>query len=285
MGKVIGDDHVGLVAGDSDGIEMKDCYAVGTVEGRSQVGGFFGCTLEGGATLENCLSNVNASASNRGWTGGFIGLLDKANSTVTIKNCVSIGDCKTTGTGSPKYASPFIAGNGAGDTANAIIFFSGNIYNNTAVMDAQDGADWPGRNVTAEGGDVQESTAANPNTLTTQGTYTGIGWNFDNVWAMGQGDYKYPVLKGVAVSDATLGIEDVVATAESSLRVAGGNGEILVAGISEASVITVYNAAGVQVATVATDAPEAVVAAPAAGLYIVAVATDGAVSTAKVVVK
>ena len=226
-----------------------------------------------------------ASASFRGWTGGFIGLLDKANSTVTIKNCVSIGDCKTTGTGSPKYASPFIAGNGAGDTANAIIFFSGNIYNNTAVMDAQDGADWPGKNVTAEGGDVQEATAANPNTLTTQSTYTGIGWDFDNVWAMGQGDYKYPVLKGVAVSDATLGIEDVVATAESSLRVAGGNGEILVAGISEASVITVYNAAGVQVATVATDAPEATVAAPAAGLYIVAVATDGAVSTAKVVVK
>lgn len=285
VGKVVGNDHVALVAGDSDGIEMKNCYAVGTVEGGSQVGGFFGCTLEGGATLENCLSNVNASASFRGWTGGFIGLLDKANSTVTIKNCVSIGDCKTTGTDSPKHASPFIGGNGAGDTANAIIYFSGNIYNNTAVMDAQDGADWPGKNVTAEGGDVQEATPYNPNALTSQATYTGIDWDFDNVWAMGQGDYKYPVLKGVAVSDATLGIEDVVATAESSLRVAGGNGEILVAGISEASVITVYNAAGVQVATVATDAPEAVVAAPAAGLYIVAVATDGAVSTAKVVVK
>lgn len=287
VGQVTGNDHVGLVAGDSDGIEMKNCYAVGAVYGSSQVGGYFGCTLEGGCNLENCLSNVSASASFRGWTGGFIGLIDKANSTVTIKNCVSIGDCSTQGTGTPKYAAPFIAGNGAGDAANAIVNFTGNIYNSTAVMDAENNQDWPANHETAEGGVVEAATAQNPNTLATQSTYTAIGWDFDNVWAMGTGDYKYPVLATVAVSDFALtGVEDVVAAApEASVRVAAANGEITVAGLGEASVINVYNAAGVQVASVTVNAPEAVVAAPAAGLYIVAVATDGAVTTAKVVVK
>ena len=287
VGQVTGNDHVGLVAGDADGIEMKNCYAVGAVYGSSQVGGYFGCTLEGGCNLENCLSNVSASASFRGWTGGFIGLIDKANSTVTIKNCVSIGDCSTQGTGTPKYAAPFIAGNGAGENANAIVNFTGNIYNSTAVMNAENNQDWPANHETAEGGVVEAATAQNPNTLAAQNTYTAIGWDFDNVWAMGTGEYKYPVLATVAVSDFALtGVEDVVAAApEASVRVAAANGEITVAGLGEASVINVYNAAGVQVASVTVRAPEAVVAAPAAGLYIVAVATDGAMTTAKVVVK
>ena len=287
VGQVTGNDHVGLVAGDADGIEMKNCYAVGAVYGSSQVGGYFGCTLEGGCNLENCLSNVSASASFRGWTGGFIGLIDKATSTVTIKNCVSIGDCSTQGTGTPKYAAPFIAGNGAGENANAIVNFTGNIYNSTAVMNAENNQDWPANHETAEGGVVEAATAQNPNTLAAQNTYTAIGWDFDNVWAMGTGEYKYPVLATVAVSDFALtGVEDVVAAApEASVRVAAANGEITVAGLGEASVINVYNAAGVQVASVTVSAPEAVVAAPAAGLYIVAVATDGAMTTAKVVVK
>lgn len=285
VGHVIGNDHVGLVAGDADGIEMLNCYAVGRVEGSSQVGGYFGCTLEGGCNVENCLSNVEASATYRGWTGGFIGLIDKANSAVTIKNCVSIGNCSTTGSGNPKVTAPFIAGNNAGDTPNAVVTFTGNIYNSVATMDGA--TEWPTKNETAEGGVVESATAQNPNTLAAQNTYTAIGWDFDNVWAMGTGEYKYPVLATVAVSDFALtGVEDVVAGApEASVRVAAANGEITVAGLGEASVINVYNAAGVQVASVTVSAPEAVVAAPAAGLYIVAVATDGAVTTAKVVVK
>ncbi len=285
VGHVIGNDHVGLVAGDADGIEMLNCYAVGRVEGSSQVGGYFGCTLEGGCNVENCLSNVEASATYRGWTGGFVGLIDKANSAVTIKNCVSIGNCSTTGSGNPKVTAPFIAGNNAGDTPNAVVTFTGNIYNSVATMDGA--TEWPTKNETAEGGVVESATAQNPNTLAAQNTYTAIGWDFDNVWAMGTGEYKYPVLATVAVSDFALtGVEDVVAAApEASVRVAAANGEITVAGLGEASVINVYNAAGVQVASVTVNAPEAVVAAPAAGLYIVAVATDGAVTTAKVVVK
>ena len=116
IGHSFGDDHVGLVAGDADGVTMRNCYAIGTVTGGSQIGGYFGCTLEGGCDLQYCLSNIDAACTFRGWVGGFIGLIDKSNSAVSIKNCVSIGNCSTSGSGTPKIAAPFIAGNGAGDT-------------------------------------------------------------------------------------------------------------------------------------------------------------------------
>lgn len=286
VGEVTGDDHVGLVAGDADGIEMINCYAVGKVTGGSQVGGYFGCTLEGGCNLENCLSNIDVEATFRGWVGGFIGLIDKGNSAVTIKNCVSIGNCKAAGSGSPKVTAPFIAGNGAGDKALAVITFTGNIYNSAATMEPQT-TDWPTKNETAEGGVVEAATAQNPNTLTIQSTYTAIGWDFENTWKMGEGDYKYPVLHSLNVTDfTTSGVEDVIAGgAESNVVIAGVNGEIIVSGLGETAAITVYTVAGVQVASAVVNDAEATVAVPANGFYIVAVATNGTVTTAKVVVK
>lgn len=283
-GSATGDDHVGLVAGDADGITMTNCYATGYSTGRSQVGGYFGCTLEGGCTLENCLSNVIASATFRGWVGGFIGLVDKANSTITIKNCVSIGDCISTGDGSPHVAAPFIAGNNAGDTPNAIVFFSGNIANSAAIMNGD--TEWPSKNETAEGGSVEATTAQNPNALTMQNTYTAIGWDFANIWSMGTGAYKYPVLSKVNVSDATLsGVEDVIAETAESVVITPAEGNITVAGLGETAFITVYTAAGMQVAAVSVAAPEAVVTVPSAGLYIVSVATGNTTANAKVFVK
>ncbi|MCM1441654.1 MAG: T9SS type A sorting domain-containing protein, partial [Roseburia sp.] len=286
VGEVAGDDHVGLVAGDADGVEMLNCYGVGTVVGGSQVGGYFGCTLEGGCVIENCLSNINAEATFRGWVGGFIGLIDKSNSAVTIKNSVSIGNCKAYGNGSPKVCAPFIAGNGAGDEANAVVTFSGNIYNSAATMEGER-TDWPTKNETAEGGMVEAATAQNPNTLTAQSTYTAIGWDFDNVWSMGEGEYKYPVLATVKVTDFSVsGIEDVISgVTESSVVVYGAEGEILVSGLGETAAITVYTAAGVQVASAVVNGAQATVAVPANGFYIVSVATNGTVKTAKVVVK
>lgn len=104
---------------------------------------------------------------------------------------------------------------------------------------------------------------------------------------MGQGEYKYPVLKSPAVTDFTAsGIEDVIAgTTGNSVSVAGANGEIIVAGLGENAAITVYTVAGVQVASAVVNDAEATVAVPANGFYIVAVATNGTVTTAKVVVK
>ena len=183
-GKVIGNDHVALLAGDADGITVTNTTLWGIVDGRSQCGGFAGCTLEGGASFDKCLSNVNVSCSFRGWAGGFVGLIDKANSVVTINNCVSLGDMKSAGDGTPRIAAPFIAGNGAGDAANAVINFNeNNLYNSeaTIIADNNDQA-WPSTHETADGGSVSAATGQNSTVLKNQATYTNIGWDFDKIW-------------------------------------------------------------------------------------------------------
>ena len=284
VGTVIGDDHVGLVAGDSDGIKMTNCYAKGTVNGRSQVGGFFGCTLENGATLTNCFTNVNSTATARGWVGGFIGLIDKPNSTVTIKNCVSVGNQSSIG--NDKYTNSFIGGNNAGDTPNAVVTFTGNLYSLEAINDAETA--WPLKNQTAEGGNVEDATGLHNTELCTQAPYAGITWDFDKVWAMGAGEYKYPVLKGVNVPDEILaggqsGIDEVETGSEMSVTAAGGI--VTVCGLGSQSAVNVYTAAGVMVNAISTTASEASIEVPAAGLYIITVVTDGKANAFKVLCK
>ena len=284
VGTVIGDDHVGLVAGDSDGIKMTNCYAKGTVNGRSQVGGFFGCTLENGATLENCFTNVNSTATERGWVGGFIGLIDKPNSIVTIKNCVSVGNQSSIGR--DKYTNSFIGGNNAGDGPNAIVNFTGNLYSLEAINDANTA--WPVKNETADGGDVQPATGKHNTELCTQAPYADITWDFNEVWAMGAGEYKYPVLKGVNVPDEILaaeqtGIDEVETGSEVSVTAAGGI--VTVCGLGSQSAVNVYTAAGVMVNAISTTASEASIEVPAAGLYIITVVTDGKANAFKVLCK
>lgn len=284
VGTVIGDDHVGLVAGDSDGIKMTNCYAKGTVNGRSQVGGFFGCTLENGATLENCFTNVNSTATERGWVGGFIGLIDKPNSIVTIKNCVSVGNQSSIGR--DKYTNSFIGGNNAGDGPNAIVNFTGNLYSLEAINDADPA--WPNKNETADGGDVQPATGKHNTELCTQAPYADITWDFNEVWAMGAGEYKYPVLKGVNVPDKILaaeqtGIDEVETGSEVSVTAAGGI--VTVCGLGSQSAVNVYTATGVMVNAISTTASEASIEVPAAGLYIITVVTDGKANAFKVLCK
>lgn len=199
-GKVYGNDHVAVLAGDGDGSIVNNSYVNGFVYGYSQVGGFFGCTLEGGATITNSYSNSGLTAYTRGWVGGFIGLIDKANSEVTIKNCVSIGDAVSNGDGSPHFAGPFVGGNGAGDKPNAKMFFSNNLANANAIMDAAGGQDWPSKNITAEGGDVQDALAVGVVALQDKAGYADLNWDWDNVWTFDTASgYLFPVLKSIGV--------------------------------------------------------------------------------------
>lgn len=192
-GKVVARDHVALLAGDGSGVSVKDCYVWGDVQAYSQVGGFFGCTLEGTCKVENSYFNGDLEAQVRGWVGGFVGLIDKAESTVTIQNCVSIGNCSSYGDGSPHVTAPFIAGNGAGENPNAIVFFKDNISNIDASMDAA--IEWPDVKMTADGGDVILDEQLNVDNLKEQDPYTGIGWDFAGTWGWDKSNYDFPVLK------------------------------------------------------------------------------------------
>ena len=268
-GKVIGDDHVALLAGDADGITVTNTTLWGIVDGRSQCGGFAGCTLEGGASFDKCLSNVNVSCSFRGWAGGFVGLIDKANSTVSINNCVSLGDMTSVGDATPRIAAPFIAGNGAGDEANAVINFNeNNLYNSEATMTA-DNLDqaWPLKNETADGGSVSAATGMNSTVLKTQATYTNIGWDFDEIWKMDEGSYGYPVLR--IFSKGVVNGIDGVATSKATVSVV--NGKLNVNGLATGTRLSVYSVSGQKVGETVASSSSVRMSLPAKGLYIVSV--------------
>lgn len=282
-GKVIGNDHVALLAGDADGITVTNTTLWGTVDGRSQCGGFAGCTLEGGASFDKCLSNVNVSCSFRGWAGGFVGLIDKANSVVTINNCVSLGDMTSAGDGTPRIAAPFIAGNGAGDAANAVINFNeNNLYNSEAkiIADNIDQA-WPSKNETAEGGLVSAAIAQNSTVLKNQATYTNIGWDFDKIWKMDDGSYGYPVLR--IFSNGVLNGIDGVATSKATVSVV--NGKLNVNGLATGTRLSVYSVSGQKVGETVVGFSSVRMSLPAKGLYIVSVKGGKTQGTFKVLNK
>ena len=284
VGTVSGDDHVALLAGDGDGSTVTDCYVDGTVNAGSQTGGFFGCTLSNGATFSNSYFNGSLVATHRGWTGGFVGLIDKGNSQVEIQNCVSIGNCNTTD-GSPRYAAPFICGNGSGgDTANALIIFKNNVYNNGADMGGLN-SDWPANRPTLDGGEIEDATGMPASNLQQEATYTNLGWDFDNTWTFAsESGYLYPVLKQFGAIIST-GIGTVSSDTKASVSVAAQGGVLTVAGLDGASTVSVMNIAGQKVAGTATTAASATVALPGTGLYIVSVKTAGKTATVKVVNK
>lgn len=192
-GSVYGDDHVALLAGDGDGCTLTNCMVDGSVKARSQVGGFFGCTLADGATFNHCLATGTLRATNRGWIGGFIGLVDKF-SAISIQQCASAMKCWSYGiTNSEKNTQPFIGGNGAGG-ANALVFFNNNIVSSEAISDAPDKA-WPNRNRTVDGGNVTDATTYTTSEAPT--SYNENGWDLGTTWTLSP-DAASPVLTDFA---------------------------------------------------------------------------------------
>ncbi len=284
-GKVLGNDHAALLAGDGNGATVNNSYVWGDVTAYSQVGGFFGCTLEGGATVTNSYYNGSAAATTRGWVGGFVGLVDKSESTITITNCVSIGDCSSTGGGTPHTTAPFIAGNNAGDTPNATVIFKDNVYNLNAVMDGTDEA-WPSKNETVDGGDVTAAESVNATVLAQQATYTNIDWDFSDVWTFDAANgYSYPVLKALGYVDydkEATGIKNTTSDTAADYAVYARDNVVTVIGAGADTKVTVFNTAGQVVNSVVGAST---VTVPGAGLYIVSVTGNGVTTAYKVINK
>ena len=287
QGKVSGDDHVAFLAGDADNCTVTNTFTNGTLVGGSQIGGFFGCTLEGGADIQKSYFNGSLTATHRGWVGGFIGLIDKANSEVTIENCVSIGDCQFSqdANGDPKKTGPFIAGNSAGNTPNAKVnFSSNNISNNSATMSHE--SDWPGKNPTTdEDNPVDYAQDMAAQALQTSAPYEGLGWDFKDVWTMdATNGYLYPTLK-IFGSFPTSGVKDLQNDVKATFVAAAADNVLTVAGLDAAATVTVANVAGQTVAMVSTATGAATIQLPGKGLYLVKATVNGKTATAKVLNK
>ena len=200
-GSVYGNDHVALLAGDGNGCTLTNCMVDGSVKARSQVGGFFGCTLEDGATFNHCLATGNLRTTYRGWEGGFIGLVDKL-STISIQQCASAMKCWSYGvTDSERNTQPFIGGNGA-NGANGILFFNNNLVSSEFISDAPDKA-WPNRNRTIDGGNVTDATTYT--TSEAQASYDANGWDLATTWTLGE-NAAHPVLTAFASVAAHTGV-------------------------------------------------------------------------------
>ena len=201
-GSVYGNDHVALLAGDGNGCTLTNCMVDGSVKARSQVGGFFGCTLEDGATFNHCLATGNLRTTYRGWEGGFIGLVDKL-STISIQQCASAMKCWSyeAAKADERNTQPFIGGNGAGG-ANGILFFNNNLVSSEAISDAPEKA-WPNRNLTVAGGNVTDATTYT--TSEAQTSYKANGWDLGTIWTLNT-DAAYPVLTAFANEAAHKGV-------------------------------------------------------------------------------
>ncbi|MBQ5548872.1 MAG: T9SS type A sorting domain-containing protein, partial [Prevotella sp.] len=181
----------------------------------------------------------------------------------------SLGDMSSAGDGTPRVAAPFIACNGAGDAANAVIFFNeNNLYNQEATITA-DNIDqaWPLKNETADGGSVSAATGMNSTVLKTQATYTNIGWDFDEIWKMDEGSYGYPVLR--IFSKGVVNGIDGVATSKATVSVV--NGKLNVSGLANGTRLSVYSVSGQKVGETVVGFSSVRMSLPAKGLYIVSV--------------
>lgn len=283
-GFVVGNDHVAGMAGDGNAVTITNSYVDANISGYSQVGGFFGCST-GNLDISTSYFNGIARATTRGWVGGFIGLVDKSNSTITIKNCVSLGNITSVGSGSPHAVNAFIGGNNAGDTPNATIFFTSNIANDNAVLtvDGDNSSAWPTKNPTVDGGDIQDPTRLNNALLQVATPYTGLGWDFSSVWSIDPtSGYVYPVLK--LFGTVSTGIQNVE-NGTSVIAVSASNNLLTVSGLTGASMLRVVTVSGQQVAGVNTTQASATVKLPGKGLYVVAVTNNGVSKSYKVVNK
>ena len=284
-GTVIGNDHVAGLAGDGNSVAVTNTYVDVNVTGYSQVGGFFGCTT-GSLNVSNSYYNGSASVTTRGWVGGIIGLIDKGNCTIEINNCVSIGNLASVGKGSPHAASAFIGGNGPGNSPNAIVNFTNNVINDNATINVEgdNALAWPTKNITVEGGNVEDATRVNAALLKVASTYTDLGWNFTDIWSIDPADakYPYPVLK--KFGNISTGINDIITNDTMVGYVISASDNVLtVAGIDGTAKVYVMNVAGQQVGSVNVSSGKAIFALPGHGLYIITIVNNGTMKSYKVV--
>lgn len=292
-GKVVGRDHVGgFIGGNCSNVTITNSFVNVEVLAYSQAGGFFGVT-SGNVTMRNCYfaGSVKLDPSrNYGWVGGFVGLVD-ADCTVTIENCVSIGDLQGS-----TAAGSFIGGNGGNpEEPRGIINFTGNVFNYDAERILMNGNnsenDWEVQGYkTKEGGVVVEpeehfSMPDENNEFLTKLPYEDANFDFNEIWTMDKTQNEgYPTLKKVPFVSSSVGIAQVD-NKEKSYVVSVSENTITISGIENPSTVILYSINGRVISQTITSENSVELPAISKGIYIVRIADKDSVFTAKLVVK
>ncbi|MBT7296159.1 hypothetical protein HN836_00750, partial [Candidatus Woesearchaeota archaeon] len=152
----------GLITNSSSSVLIDQCFADGSVYGKTNVGGFVGTLVNGEVENSHTRSSVTGTGSN---IGGFIGSMSSG---TIINQTYSTGQ-----TSGGSVVGGFL-GTGSGTIDNS--FFD----NQTSGQTSSTGSGSP------------EATAKTTNQMETQATFTDSNWDFTNIWEMG---ITYPILQ------------------------------------------------------------------------------------------
>jgi hypothetical protein len=176
--------YIGGLVGSSHG-SMSNCSSTGTVSGSSSVGGL--TAVVNGSSVSNCYSTATVSGSLE--VGGLVGY----NLHGTISNCYATGSVGSTGAGGlvgfnvGRVICCYSTGAVSGTThTGGLVGY--NLYSYGNVIGSFWDTQTSGR-TTSDGGTGK--TTAQMKTLS---TFTSAGWDFVNVWAIGQ-NQTYPYLR------------------------------------------------------------------------------------------
>lgn len=292
-GKVVGRDHVGgFVGGDCDKVTITNSFVNVEVLAYSQAGGFFGVAA-GNVTMRNCYFTGSVEldqANNNGWVGGFVGLVDVDNCTVTIENCVSVGSLKGS-----TAAGAFIGANGnEADKPKGIINFTGNVLNYDAPRELMGGepstSDWENIGApTREGGtigDVHQDYDSEE--FLTKAPYETAGFDFSEMWTIdSEKNEGYPTLaKVLFVKGDGTGIVQEVANKENVYLISVSDNVISISGMKDAAKIALYNLSGQVISqTNVAGGESAELAVAGKGFYIVRIAENETLTSVKVIIQ
>jgi len=140
---------------------ITNCYSRGTVKGVFGIGGLVGINI---GTITNCYSSGTVSGAH--WAfGGLVGYNDG-----TISSC---------------YSSGSVSG---GSTVGGLVGYAGGVANSFWDIQTSD--------CNTSAGGTGKTTAE----MKTQSTFTSAGWDFIEVWDIGE-NQTYPFLRTYAAGD------------------------------------------------------------------------------------
>ena len=238
---ILGRHYVGGVVGFNGGGRISNCYSTGSITGRDRVGGLVGRNDQS-SSVSNSRSAASVNATGRYAVGGLVGenrgSITKCYSAGSISgihyvgglvgynNSATISNCYSNSPVSGEGAAGGLVGYNSGGTINDC-YSSGSVSSSDSVGGlvgihlAGEVADSFWDVDTSEQSSSAGGTPKTTEEMKTESTFTSAGWDFIDVWDIGE-NQTYAFLRTYAASDinhdGVVDFRDIAHLAESWLR-------------------------------------------------------------------
>ncbi|MDR3219706.1 MAG: hypothetical protein LBU22_12165 [Dysgonamonadaceae bacterium] len=262
---------VGRVFTSTNGaVLISDCYNNAEISstkasGDTWMGGIVGTPYQGDATsapitIEKCFATgkVEANAANTSSrVGGIVGRIYDISGSVnpiTISNSVGAQESVSSGGTSTTAANRIYASHSSGGNYSIT-----NNYGYVGMVVLRSGASATITSSATGAGGLNKTLAE----LKSRSTYTGLGWDFTNIWQIEEG-LSFPTLKGVGGST---GIK--TAPVVNTLKASASNGILRITGLVAGETLRVYTLQGVNIWSRTVKSLEQNIPVQGHGIYIV----------------